>query len=412
MSKRIYLDYASLTPIDRRVLREMKKYSGMEYANPLSIYKEGVVAKKAMGDARKRVGEFLHAHADEIIWTSGGTEANGLALEGVGRAAHRSGIEKPHMIISAIEHSSIMAVAHMMEKHGVEVTRLPVDAEGVIDTEELRKAIRPSTVLVSVMIVNNEIGSVQPIRDIAKSVRWARTHVTRTKYPLLHTDACQAALYLDLNVDQLGVDLLTLDGGKAYGPRGMGALYVRRGTPIEPIVYGGGQERGLRSGTENIPAIMGFAKTLDIAKAYMEKESSRISQLRSHLVGGLKEIHPDLIVNLAGRDEVGGNTSVQKYPKVDTFGRTHNPMSSAPHILNVSLPGIDNEFFVLQLDAAGVAVSTKSSCLQDEDESYVLKAIGADSKTSVRFSFGRATTRRDLDRTLKIIENLAKKSAF
>ncbi len=377
MAKRIYLDHASLTPIDPRVMREMKAYSGPEYANPSSIYKEGVTAKKALEKARASAASFLHAHQGEIVFTSGGTEANGLALEGAGRAAHRNGIQKPHIIISAIEHSSIMETADMLEKHGVEVTRIPVNAGGTVSAEEIRKAIKASTYMVSIMTVNNEIGTIQPIREIAKAVRWARTNVTKTRYPLFHTDAAQAMLYENLNVDQLGVDLMTLDGGKACGPRGIGALYVRRDTPIEQIIYGGGQESGLRSGTENIPAICGFAKALEIAAEEKAPETARLQELKRYFMAELLKIRPDIRANGAG--------------------------PASPHILNVSIPGIDNEFFVLRLDAKGVAASTKSSCLRDMEGSYVLAAIGADSKASVRFSFGRWTKKGDLKAALKIL---------
>ena len=411
-AKRIYLDYASLTPVDRRVLAEMKKYSGgsgstVGYANPSSIYKEGVAAKKAMEDGRTRVAGFLNAHADEIIFTSGGTEANSLALEGVLRAARRGGNARPHLVISNIEHSSIMETAAEMERQGVEVTRLAVDASGRVSPEELEKAIKPETLLVSLMIVNNETGSIQPIREIAKAVRHAREQImplaadgTRSRYPLLHTDAAQAAAYSDLNVEQLGVDLLTLDAGKAYGPRGIGALYVRRGAPIEPAIHGGGQEHGLRSGTENVPAIMGFAKALDIVSGdHMRfgtknvskcigvgKEASRIQALKKAFFEGLKKLRPDVKLNPPG-------TGIES-------------PSQAPNILNVSIPGIDNEFFVLQLDAHGIAASTKSSCLRDAEGSYVLRAIGADSGTSVRFSFGRWTKRRDVAKTLRVIAKI------
>ncbi len=386
--KRIYLDYASLTPIDGRVLREMKKYSGFIYANPSSLHKEGVATKKAMEEGRKRIAEFLNAHADEIVFTSGGTEANGLAMEGSLWAAHRSGNAKPHMITTAIEHSSIMETANMLEKHGVEITRLKVNSTGLIDLNELKKAIKPSTFMVSIMTVNNEIGSVQPIREIAKIVRHARAHVTKSNYPLFHTDAAQGAMHTSLNVEQLGVDLMTIDSSKVYGPRGVGALFVRRGTPIEQMIFGGGQERGLRSGTENVPAIMGFARALDIAAQEREKESVRLSDLKEFFIDSLKKINPSITLNGASDSE------------------------SAPNIANVSIPGIDNEFFILQLDAKGIAVSTKSSCLRDEDESYVLKAVGADSGTSVRFSFGKWTKKSDLIKTLKIIAKIDSVGSF
>lgn len=400
--KRIYLDYASLTPIDPRVIREMKKYSSAEYANPSSLYKEGVAAKKALEEGRSKVAAFLHAHADEIIFTSGGTEANGLALEGAARAAHRSGFEKPHLIISSIEHSSIIEVANMMERQGVEVTRLSVDSKGIVSVEELKKALKPSTFMVSVMAVNNEVGSIQPLKEIAKIVRDYRKKMAQAEgpgsahggvisykiYPLLHTDAAQAALYEDLNLEKLGVDLLTLDSSKVYGPRGIGCLFIRRNTPIEQIIYGGGQERGLRSGTENIPAIMGFAKALDIAEKERIRMRIWMGELRERFIDGLKSIRADIQVN-------GSELMIND--------------NQSPHILNVSIPGIDNEFFVLQLDARGIACSTKSSCLRDEDESYVLKAIGAHSKTSIRFSFGRWTKKGDIKRALGIIKEVFKK---
>ena len=403
MSKRIYLDYASLTPIDPHVEREIEKFSASEYANPSSLYKEGVAAKKGLEDSRKKVAEFIHAHADEVVFTSGGTEANGLALEGVARAAHRSGIEKPHLIISAIEHSSIMECAKMMEKQGVEVTRLAVDSCGLISLDELKKAIKSNTFLVSIMTVNNEIGTIQPIREIAKVIR--RERAKNAHYPLFHTDAAQAALYEDLNVEKFGVDLLTLDGSKVYGTRGIGSLYVKRGTPIEQIIYGGGQERGMRSGTENVPAIVGFAKALELAVEQRSKETKRLRGLKSRLLKGRLKIKPDAKVN--GVTEMlllRAGKSDEKFVNFASASGGYIPAS--PHILNVSIPGIDNEFFVLQLDAKGVAVSTKSSCLRDEDESYVLKAIGANSKTAIRFSFGRWTTPSHIKIALKVIREI------
>ncbi len=385
---RIYLDYASLTPIDPRVLRTMKEYSSTKYANPSSWYREGVAAKKALDEARKTVADFIGAHADEIFFTSGGTESNNIALQGVVSAAIAKGI-KAHIIISAIEHSSIMETARMLESRGCEVTKIPVNERGVLDLDELKKAIKPHTVLVSIMTVNNELGTIQPIRDIAKVIRQVRAKFSSTKsgrsdFPIFHTDAAQAGLFQNLNVEQLGVDLITLDAGKLYGPRGIGALYVRRNLLrgdkplINPIVFGGGQENGLRSGTENLPAIMGFAKALEIAQKERSKESLQIEKLRQSFIVGLKKIRSDITVNSGIGD-------------------------TSPYILNVSIPGIDNEFFVMQLDAAGISCSTKSSCLRDEDESYVLKAIGADSKTSVRFSFGRWTKMGDIVKALRVI---------
>ncbi|MDQ5893574.1 MAG: hypothetical protein QG640_586 [Patescibacteria group bacterium] len=348
---RIYLDYASLTPIDRKVMREMKKYSTGDYTNPSALYVSAVKAKKAFEDAKNRVAKVLHAHADEIIFTSGGTESNQLVL---------NQFKGKKVVISAIEHSSIIRNA--------EATHILVDSRGIIDLDHLKKSITAETALVSVMMVNNEIGTIEPIQDIAKIVRDARKAFGTNI--ILHTDACQAAIHTPLYVEKLGIDLLTLDGAKIYGPRGVGMLYVRRGTlNIE------------RAGTENIPGIMGFAKALELAEKKREKETTRISKLKNFFINRLHEINPEIKVN----------------------GAFEN---STQHILNISIPKIDSEFFVLQLDAKGIECSTKSACLRDEDESYVLKAIGADSKTSIRFSFGRKTTKRHLKKTLKIIEKI------
>ena len=391
--KRIYLDYASLTPIDPRVTREMKKYSSSKYANPSSLYKEGVAAKKVLAEGRQMVADYINSHSDEIIFTAGGTEANNLAIEGVVRAAVRSGIKNPHIIISSIEHSSIIEVVDKLEKFGYEgikceVTRLSVNKNGVIVLDELKKSIKVNTVLVSIMMVNNEIGSVQPIKEIAKVVRNTRK---ASRYPLLHTDAAQA-LYEEINMDNLGVDLLTLDGGKVYGPRGVGALYVKRELIeeklIQPIIFGGGQELGFRSGTENIPAIMAFSKALELIAKEKSKlaNKGKIGEFRGLFIEGLMKIRPEIVVN----------------------GNLNSGAFQSPHILNISIPGIDNEFFLFQLDARGVACSTKSSCLRDEEDSYVLKSMGADSKTSLRFSFGRFTKKSDVKKSLSAIFKILK----
>ena len=405
--KRIYLDYASLTPIDPRVTSEMKKYASFEYGNPSSLYKEGVAAKKVLADGRQKVADYLNSHPDEIVFTSGGTEANNLAIEGVVRAfvkaekerSKEGNIERPHIIISSIEHSSIIETVNRLEKFGCdgikcEVTKLSVNQAGVISLDELKKSIKLNTVLVSIMMVNNEIGSIQPIKEIAKIIRQiCRNRIGPTsdrsdlykQYPLLHTDAAQA-LYEEINMNNLGVDLITLDGSKVCGPRGVGALYVKRTVTdnglIEPIIVGGGQEKGLRSGTENLPSIMGFAKALELVKKERDFSQLKTSDLRDMLRDGLKKISSDIIIN--GQE--------------------------SPHILNISIPDIDNEFFLFQLDAEGIACSTKSSCLRDADESYVLKSIGADSKTSLRFSFGRFTKKGDIKKVLKIISRLLSKT--
>ncbi len=279
-----------------------------------------------------------------------------------------------------------MKTAKMLETGGVEVTRLPVDRRGLISPDVLSRSVKAGTFLVSIMAVNNEIGTVQPIREAVKAVRQGRN--AGSPYPLFHADAAQALLYFDCNVQQLGVDLLTMDGSKICGPRGIGSLYVKRRTPIEPIIYGGGQEMGLRSGTENVPAIMGFAAACDLARGERVRETARISELRRLFLAGLLDIRPDITVN----------------PSQDFSNGSE--MAQSPHILNVGIPGIDNEFLVLQLDVRGIACSTKSSCLKDEDESYVLREIGAESSTAIRFSFGRWTKKTHIRRAILAIRAL------
>lgn len=384
-SKRIYLDYASITPIDHRVARVVGQHASSLCINPSSIHAEGVIAKKTLESSRLSVAKFLGGHADEIVFTASGTEANNLAIFGViesykkiNKNEHAETI-LPHIIVSAIEHASVLETARAAVSRGLATLDIaPVTSDGVVDLVALKKLIRHETALISVMMVNNETGTIQPVSDIVKMARDERKKRSSI-YPLVHTDACQAPLHLPIQLDKLGVDLLTLDGNKIYGPRGVGILYVRRGTPISPIIHGGGQELGLRSGTENIPAIAGFAAALGLVSPV---ESLRLQQLRNTFLGGLKSAGVSFNIN--------GNNAV-------------------PHILNLSFSINDNEFFALQLDAAGIAVSTKSSCLHDTDESYVLAAMNKNSKNSIRFSFGRRTTPRQLRRTISVIKKLLQK---
>jgi cysteine desulfurase len=389
-SGRIYLDYASLTPIHPDVLHEIATYSSPEYANPSSLYKEAVASKKALEDARTRIAKCIRAHADEIIFTSGGTEANNLAILGAVEALKSQGMEYKdmHVVTSVIEHSSVRECMNFLNDREVAVDVVEVDAMGLVNLDDLRKKIKPNTVIVSIMTVNNEIGSIQPIREIAKIIRQARKNApeggpfsfqSEAEYPLFHTDAAQAPLYMELNTENLGADLMTLDGSKMYGPRGIGFLYKKRNVPLAHIIHGGGQEDGLRSGTEPLPQIMGLTKAFEMAVASRESEKARIEELRAFFIEKLRSLRKGVRIQ-------GEQIATQ-----------------IPHILNVSFPRIDNEFFVFQLDAKGIACSTKSSCLRDEEESYVLKAVGADSKASVRFSFGSATTREDLEHVASVI---------
>lgn len=350
--KHIYLDYASLTPVLEGVFSVMKRYSSPEYANPSSLHRSGVSAARALLDAQKRVAHLIHAHADEILFTSGGTESNHLLL---------NSFKPEECLVSAFEHSSII--------HHAPMKKIPLLPTGAVDMEELKKLITPDIKLVSVMMVNNEVGTIEDIASIAKALRHIRKE-RGSVYPYFHTDASQAPVYTEIDIEKLGVDFMTLDSHKVYGPRGVGMLYVKRNT------------RELkRGGTENLPGIMGFVYALEKVSEMRAEETVRIQKLRTVFTEGLREIYPHMTVN-------GGVTS--------------------PHIIHVSLPGVDNEYMVFQLDARGIECSTKSACLKDTDESYVAHALGIDSKTSIRFSLGMYTTLSDIHYVLKVLREMKK----
>ncbi|MDD5318335.1 MAG: cysteine desulfurase family protein [Candidatus Pacebacteria bacterium] len=398
-SKRVYLDYASTTPLDPRVIKAMK-VSGL-FANPSSLYEEAVAVSKKIAEARTDIARALGGHADEIVFTSGGTESNNLALRGVVEASFekepfRKNQKIPHIVTSVIEHSSILETCRDLEKSGqAEVTYVPAGADGRVDPSEIKKSIRPETILISIMYVNNEIGTIQPIKEIAKIVREERKkrgeESTTTLY--FHTDACQAALYCPLGVPQLGVDMLTLDASKTYGPKGSGLLFVRRGVEIKPIITGGGQERGLRSGTENLAGIIGLATALKIADAEKEKEILRVWKLRDYLLKKILEIKPKVRSNISNDH----NTEI------------------APNFINVCFPGSDAEYLVLQLDVKGFCVSSVSSCrtVSEDSSSYVIEAVRRSdptavdcSKSSLRITLGRYTKKPDIEAFLKAIAQI------
>lgn len=398
--KRIYLDHAAGAPLDGRVFRAMKPFFTDTHGNPSAIYKEGVQAKKAVEEARAKIAQAIFAHPDEIIFTSGGTEANNMAIFGVVRAAGEVGIKKPHIITSVIEHPSVLNACRALEKKGdADVDYIGVNKEGVVNLSELKKTLRAETVLVSIMYANNEIGTIQPIREIAKIIRLHRKNCLETKpaislggeaskYPYFHTDACQAMNYLDTHVERLGVDLLTFNGAKMYGPKGIGVLYKKRNVPLVPMLYGGGQEKGLRSGTENVPAIAGMACALEIADKEKEKESTRQTKLRDYFISEIEKHIPGAILN-------GSRTE------------------RLPNNINVSFPNIESQLMVIELDARGIAVSAKSACSsEDEDASYVVDAIGGEewhADNSVRFSLGRETVKKDIEKTICALREIIKK---
>lgn len=373
--KRIYMDYAAATPVDEVAARMTATVAKKYYANPNALHREGQEARVILEQARTKVAGILSAHADEIVFTSGATEANNLALRGIVHTARARGISRPHIIVSAIEHPSVLETARTLAGEEARVEMLPVDGCGIVNPRALRKLITPETVLVSVMYANNEVGAIQPIREIAKEVRHAR-NTQKSTYPYFHTDAAQAANYLDLNVLRLGVDLMTISSTKTYGPRGIGALFVKRGVNLVPLLSGGAHERGRRPGTELVALATGFAEALSGAEKMKIKEYARVQKLR--------------------------NTLTEKIMKKVSGATLNGDLAfTLPNILNVSFAGCDSEALVLYLDAAGFAVSGKSACKSSSSEpSHVLVAMGKEQEGtvgSVRFSLGRGTRREDID---------------
>jgi cysteine desulfurase len=382
-SARIFLDYAASTPILPEVKKEMEKYQYDYFHNPSAIYKEGTILRAAITNYRKEVARLLHASYKDIIFTSGGTEANNQALLGIFEAV-REKIKKPHFIISSIEHSAISEAAKEIEKRGGEVAILSVDEYGKVNPEDLKRLLKNETVLVSVMLANNEIGTVEPISKIARIIKEFRKE-KNSEYPYFHSDASQGANYLNLDITSLGVDLLTLDGSKIYGPKSIGILLARQSVLIKPIIFGGGQERGLRSGTENVALISGFTKALNIAQSEKGIEKNRLDKLKRCFIEEIKNNFPNVIIN----------TPIEE---------------SLPNIVSISIPNQIGEFLAIKLDQEGIMISTGSSCgiFKDIGGSITVKSIGKEdlAESTLRFSFGRGTTEKDLKKTLQILKKI------
>ena len=379
---RIYLDYASITPMDPRVVKYMNTILKKYPANPSSLYKEGVDALKQLESARSSIAKVMEVHSEEIVFTSGGTESNNLAIKGILDAWKEKNSGIPHLISTTIEHPSIKELLKKLELKGLcSVTYINVDSEGIINLKELKESLTPETVLVSMMYVNNEIGTIQPLSEVSKIIRAYRKEHNQI-YPYMHTDACQAALFCPLRIPSLGIDLLTLDGSKIYGPRGCGMLFVRRGITLTPELYGGDQEKERRAGTENVASASGFAFALELTQKEKEKETKRISTLRDHMLSSIQNALPQIEVNGSMKDRV-------------------------PNNINICLKGIDAEFAVLKLDAKGISVSSVTSCRskKEDSSSYVIEAMGKTdcSKSSLRITLGRNTTSNDIKRATNII---------
>ncbi len=379
-NKLIYLDNAATTAVREEVLDAMYPHFGVSFGNPSGIHAVAQEARKAVDEAREIVAGALGCRIGEVVFTSGGTEADNAAIKSVALALRNVG---NHIITTAIEHHAVLHTCHQLEQFGFEVTYLPVDSQGLVDPDDVADAITDRTTLVSVMLANNEIGTIQPLSCIAKLVKQESDR--RNKKIVLHTDAVQAAGYLDLDVGRLGVDLLSLSAHKFHGPKGVGLLYVKRGTPFEPQIMGGGQERERRSGTENVPGIVGLAQALRLATEEREALSAKLTPMRDRIIDGLR----------ASLDRVRLNG---------------HPTQRLANNVNVSFESVEGEPILLGLDLAGICASSGSACSSASLEpSHVLLAIGLDAnlaQSSLRVTLGRDNTDEDVDYLLSVLPDL------
>jgi cysteine desulfurase len=370
MDKAIYLDHASTTPTDPEVVEAMLPWFSEEFGNPSTVYSLGLTAASAVQEARESIAGMIGAEADEIYFTSGGTESDNWAITGAADALRKKG---RHLITSTIEHHAILETMEYLEKRGCEVTRVPVDSGGLVDPEDVRKAIRPDTVLVSIMHGNNEVGTVEPIAEIGK--------ITREAGVLFHSDVVQTAGKMPLDVNELGLDMLSMSAHKFYGPKGVGLMYMRKRTRITPLFHGGAQERGRRAGTSNVPGIVGMAKALELCRERMVEDAAREAELRNRLWADLS------------------NSIEAIYPNGDMTHRL-------PNNLNVRLDGIEGESMILMLDMEGICVSSGSACTTGSLEpSHVLLGLGIPQESahgSLRVTLGRSTTAEHIDHFINV----------
>ncbi len=374
--KRIYLDYAALTPISFGVLFRSFITTLTVYGNPGSIHKEGVVAKKMIESAKKDIAKIIHTQTEHIIFTSGGTEGCNSVIFGVLHKAIATGIEKPNIIISAIEHPAVYDTCISLERENkITLTILPVNENGVVKEKDLRESINENTVLVCVHYINNEVGTIEPIKDLARVVKKYRKE-KESLYPLFFTDSAQAPNLFPIHIDSLGVDFVTLNGSKIYGPRSSGILFIKDREMIDGIILGGSQEYGLRAGTEDVGKIVGFTQALINADKNRIFEYTKIENIQ----------------------KVARKLLEEKVPEART---TIDSEFCSPHILHITIPNFDSETVILYLDQKGFAVSSKSACKTDDEEvSHVLKALNLEENkllSSIRISFGRKTKIRDIE---------------
>lgn len=382
MKKNIYIDYAATTYIKNKVLEEMLPYLKEEFANPSALYRISRKSKKAIDKSKLRIAETINALEEEIFFTSGGSESDNWAIKGIAFANKDKG---NHIITTKIEHDAVLNTCEYLESQGFEITYLSVDKEGMINLEELKNAIKENTILVSIMFANNEIGSIQSVKEIGK--------ICREKNVVFHTDAVQAVGHIPVNVQDMNIDLLSMSAHKFYGPKGIGALYIRKGIKIHNLIHGGSQERGKRSGTENVAGIVGMGKAIQLASENLNEEMNRLSYLRDKLINGFLKI---------------------------PYVKLNGPVGEKrlPSNVNVSFKFIDGEALFITLDSIGIHASSGSACSAGAVEpSHVLTAIGVPEdmlKSSVRFSMGEKTTEEEIDNLLEeipsIIERIRKLS--
>lgn len=380
----IYLDYAATAPTDPEVTKAMLPYFTEQYGNPSTVYSIGREVRAAVDEARERIAAAIGAQRDEIIFTSGGTEANNFAIQGIFSAHSKKG---NHIITTKIEHHAILEPLHYLEKNGAKVTYLPVDSDGLVNPEDVRNAITDQTILVTIMAANNEIGTLQPISEIAR--------ITKEKGVTFHTDAVQALGSVPLNVQDWGVDMLSMAGHKIYGPKGIGALYVKKGIKINPLIRGGAQERNRRAGTENTPAMIGFAKSVELAVGNLKERTEKIKGLREKLIDGL-------------------------FDRIDGIRLNGHRENRLPNNVNICIRGVEGESILLLLDMQGICVSSGSACTSGSLEpSHVLLSLGIPQEVahgSIRFSLGKDTTEQEIETVLEalppIIERLRAMSPY
>jgi len=372
--RRIYLDHAATTPTRPEVVKSMLPFFTDAFGNPSSIHSYGQEAKGAVEEARTKVAELIGARSEEIVFTSGGTEADNFALKGVAYANEHKG---NHIITTSIEHHAVLEVCKFLERRGFRITCLPVDKYGLVDPDDVRKAITDKTILISVMHANNEVGTIEPVEEIGRIAREAGVY--------FHSDAVQTVGHIPVNVDELKVALLSISAHKLYGPKGAGVLYIRKGTKLVSLMHGGEHEKRRRAGTENVPAIVGLGKAVELAGQEVGKEAERLAYLRDKLIEGLGE-------------------------KIDHIRLNGHPTRRLPNNVNVSIDFVEGESMLLNLDLEGICASTGSACSSASLEpSHVLLALGLPAEQahgSLRFTLGRENTEADVERVLEVLPGI------